>query len=222
MRDSEAPMTREVDSPVSDTVTTHPAFGSIQASRVQGSGTILYGSDFDHQHFVVIRINRSELHRGLSNDHYHSRDQLISVALSEAQWATFVSSLNSGDTPCTIEHIDRKRIPSIERGKPVAEKFADEMHQTLREIQDALQALADDKRLPQWAKKDIGMQARRLTSSTGFIAEQFSEHMENTVEKAKVEVNAYATAVIHRAGLDAIAGGQAIISLPNTKDKANE
>lgn len=46
---------------------THPAFAQIGASRVSGSVN-LYGSEFNHQHFITISIHRSELNRSLSRD----------------------------------------------------------------------------------------------------------------------------------------------------------
>lgn len=207
---SEAPVTREGDGRMSDSVTTHPAFGQIGACRTQGQAT-LYGSDFKHQNFVVITISRSELHRGLSNDHHFAREQLIEVALSEAQWASFVSCMNVGDgVPCTIESIDGVGVPSIELTEPVADKFAAEMDQTLLDIQAALRKLEANEKLPQWLRKEIGIQAGRLTGSTGFVAAQFSEHIENAIEKARIEVNAYTLATIQRAGLAALGAGPPI------------
>lgn len=219
-RKYEVPMTREVDSPISDTVTTHPAFASIKAGRVQGRAA-LYGSEFEHIHYVTIKICKSEVHRGLSNDHYYSEIRpLIEVAMSEAQWASFVSGVSLGnDVPCTLEYIDGKMVPGIELVTTVTETFKDEMHQTLKEIQSALKELSDDKRLPQWAKKEISMQAARLTNSTGFIAEQFSEHIENTVEKARIEINAHAVNIVQRTGIAALQGETPPITLPK-KDKS--
>ncbi|KKL96942.1 hypothetical protein LCGC14_1839510, partial [marine sediment metagenome] len=85
------------DDPINDTVERHPAYAQIGAMRVSGShGAYLYGSDFRHQHYIMIQIHDSVLHRSLSGDRAHSGKRLIEVALSEAQWATFVSSLNQG------------------------------------------------------------------------------------------------------------------------------
>jgi hypothetical protein len=75
--------------------TTHPAFGQIGASRVSGH-IQLYDSDFHHNAYMTISIRRSELHRSLNRDWHYGRDELIEVALSEAQWATFVSAPNIG------------------------------------------------------------------------------------------------------------------------------
>jgi hypothetical protein len=46
-----------------------------------------------------------------------------------------------------------------------------------------------------------------LKSALPFVAGQFPEHMENTVEAAKAEMHGHMTNAIQRAGLDAIACG---------------
>lgn len=50
----------------------HPAFGQLRASRVSGR-TTLYGSDFVHEHFMIVEIHRSELNRDNSRDWYFPR-----------------------------------------------------------------------------------------------------------------------------------------------------
>ena len=77
------------------TVYSHPAYAQIRASRVSGS-TNLYASDFNHSHFMTVTISKSEHHRHLSNDWYHEKGQLIEIAMSESQWAHFISSANVG------------------------------------------------------------------------------------------------------------------------------
>ena len=113
------------------TRTTHPAFAQITASRVSGH-SILYGSDFDHNHYVTISISRSELCRNLSNDWYHSREELIEVALSEAQWATFVSSMNQGSgVACTLQHFNGKMIPQLPETVNRKAQFNGDLKETL-------------------------------------------------------------------------------------------
>src|SRR5687767_12050919 len=85
------------------TTESHPAYGQISASRVSGSIN-LYGSDFRHNHYVIVSIHRSVLDRDLSHDWPFPRQEIIEVALSESQWAHFVSSLNAGSgAQCTIQ-----------------------------------------------------------------------------------------------------------------------
>lgn len=161
---------------------------------------------------MTITIRRSELHRDLSRDWPYGREELIEVALSEAQWATFISSPNSGSgVQCTLSHINGKMVPGITAPKPVHEKYSQELKGTLSEITSTLNELAKEmdgalsKTKVADLRKRLEMAASKVVNNTGFVANQFDEHMEHTVEKAKVEVNAYVTGVVQRAGLDAIA-----------------
>lgn len=195
---------------------THPAFGQISASRVQGD-TTLYGSDFVHHHFIIIRIARSELCRDLNHDWHFAGREYVEVALSEAQWATFVSSLNNGSgIPCTVQHVDHEMMPSIPLRRQ-EDVFKAELHSTLGDavakVERTIAAINGDLGQGISGKKREAILAhldrlrRDLDDSLPFTAKSFEKHMENTVEKAKVEVNAYMQATISRAGLAALGDG---------------
>lgn len=201
------PEVREEVGPGLDTVETHPAYGQISANRVSSTGYRLYGSDFDHQHFMTIRITESELYRGLSNDRPHSGKRLIEVALTESQWATFVSSPNSGDgVQCTLQQVGNRQISRIpEPTSSRVEQFSKELQETLGDALWKLNTLRE-----RLESGKIGKEAIRLLDSvvmeikdnTKYVTEQFDEHVEKTVEKGKQEINAYITQAHLRAGLE--------------------
>lgn len=194
---------------------THPAFGNIMVSRTSGL-TTLYGSDFEHHHYVTLRITRSELHRDLSNDSYFPREELIEVAMSEAQWASFITSMNSGSgAPCTIERVQGERMPLIPRRKQ-EDSFKAELNRKVEGVvQSVDKAIADiegelGSSLSQKRRDAIlghlkGLRMQ-LKNNMPFVAQQFAEHMEKTVEDAKAEVNAYMTQQVQRVGLAALGG----------------
>lgn len=212
-------MTSNIQEPVEtpgnfhDKTFNHPAFGQIRASRVNGN-VALYDSDFIHHHYVTITLSRSELHRGLSKDHHYGREELFEVALSEAQWASFVSSMNVGSgVPCTIQRNVAHpgyMVPGLPAPKAPADKFKGEIKQAMAELQRDLKALAGevDGALSKTKAADIQKRmhwlADRMAGNTGFVADQFDEHVERTVERAKTEINAYAVATVQLAGLNAI------------------
>lgn len=224
-RHIEEPVTKKVDSPVSDSVTTHPAFGQIGVSRVSGS-TALYDSDFRHNAYMVVTIRRSELHRGLHRDRHFGKEELIQVAMSEAQWATFVSSPNVGfGAPCTIQRLGMEPVPGLPTPKDRAGQFAQEVREQLqgdiRELDRAIEeieSLGLSKTKTEQAKSTLVRARRRLFDSLPFIASQFDEHMEETVEKAKAEVHGYMTGVLTRAGLDALTNGQAPLQIEDRSE----
>lgn len=224
-REIEEPVTTKEDGPCSEYVTRHPAYGQISASRVSGYG-VLYDSEFKHQHYVTITIRRSEQHRSLSRDWHFGREELIEVALSEAQWASFVSSMNVGmGVPCTIQHVQRKQIPGLPDPVSKREQFLKEAEKTQEDGVNRLEAVArtiSDLKISQKQKdeliKSINMAASSFGRSTDFVLSQFAEHMEATVEKAKIEVNAYATNVVQRMGLEALAGTNPLLEFAEKKD----
>lgn len=202
------------------TVSRHPAFAQIGASRVSGY-TRLYDSEFVHQHYMTVTIRRSELHRELSRDWHFGRDELIEVAMSEAQWATFVSSPNVGSgVPCTIQHLKGEgRVAGIPESD-VSASFKREVDTDMKEAVEFLEALSADiaksglsgKKIDALESK-VRMARMRITSSLEFVADQFSKHMEKTTEKAKQEVHGYMTATLQRAGLEALTDGSLPLKL---------
>lgn len=50
---------------------------------------------------------------------------------------------------------------------------------------------------------------QEIESNLPFVVKSFGEHMEDTIEKAKIEVNAYMTNAIARAGITALSAGNA-------------
>ncbi len=222
----EDPVTTPETGPMGGTVTTHPAYALIGASRVSGRSN-LFQSDFSHNAFLTITIQRTKLHRGLSNDWHHGGQELIHVSLSEAQWATFVSSPNVGaGVPCTLNHLNGEIIPGLPDPRPRVHQFGAEVRERAAEsIADLDTLRVEIEGLGLSGKKTAALletvrKARStFTSSLPFIAEQFDEHMEGTVEKAKSEIHGYMTGAIMRSGIESLSGKLPLqLSGPNAED----
>lgn len=205
-----------------ETETTHPSYAQIGVSRVSGQ-VYLYGSDMQHLNHVSLRIRRSSSVRTLSEERYHAGEEIIEVRMSEAQWATFVSSGNTfGGVPCTLTRLMGKGVPSIPPPPPVAEKFSSDLNATLQSILDRISEVEKAMSGPLSKTKVEALRSSlenirdHLTANTEFVAEQFVEHMEQVVEDAKSEVNAYATQTLVRLGLDST---NSPIALPEHKDE---
>jgi hypothetical protein len=192
---------------------THPAYAQISASHVIG-GKYLYGSDFQHQHYVCVRICFSEMNRHLSNDWPFAGNEIIEVAMSESQWASFVSSMNRGQgIQCTIQHIHHKQVPQIPEPEHKTEQFRMEGRESAQETLNRIDALTksiQDSKLSQKQKdewsRDLSFIRDRTKSNLQFVLQQFAEHMERTVTKAKTEISAYAHHLIVRSGLAKLTG----------------
>ncbi len=194
------------------TTTTHPAFGQIVVSKPQGA-VELYGSDFTHHSFVNITVHESELTRNLSRDWPFARKQLLSLSMSESQWATFVSSFGvGGGTQCTLEYVDGERLPSLPPRKTFS-LYSDEAQASFKEAVDGVEKLKAiiqqaASKLPKKTQAEllgpIESVISMLASTLPFVKKSFDEHIEEGVEKAKAEVHAYATNTLLRAGLSAL------------------
>lgn len=201
---------------INETTVQHPAFGQISVSRISasGRGVTLYDSDFGHNSFVRIEVKRSILHRGLSRDWHHPREEIVHLNMSESQWATFVSSFNhGGGVPCTLSW--EKGVGSIPEIPPFdrQEVFKKEMREANNEAIDSLKKLIEDIKESGLSKKkqeeligNANRSLRALTSSMPFVQEQFDEHVETTVERGKQEIHGYMNAAIQRAGITALNG----------------
>jgi hypothetical protein len=192
---------------------THPAYAQIGASRGSGGSFVLYGSDFIHNSHITIRIAPSELDRDLNHDWPHeSLRPYIEVILSEAQWATFVSSLNMGaGVQCTLTQKDGVLIPGIPEPKRRVDQFNDELKQDAEQAIAAMATLrAQIEELPIAKKhKDMLLRShfeadRKLKDSIPFVAKSFAKHVETTTERAKIEIHAHAQNILTRLGLKAL------------------
>ena len=215
-------ITRSASATRDESVETHPAYGQIGASRVaSGGGDVLYGSDFRHHHYVWITIHRSELHRTLSHDWPYATQEIIRVALSEAQWARFVSATNTGDmAQCTLDHVEGEQIPPIAYPTDRTAQFTDELRRDLDHALAALRALrtkVGDAKLSATARTalldEVARAEMAITDAAPFVAKSFDQHVERTTERARVEINAHLNATIQRAGLAAL-GAQPPFELP--------
>lgn len=181
---------------IKGTTATHPSFAQISAARVNGK-KVLYGSEFTHRGFIHIEIKESYEVRTHSTTWHHAKNPIVSVYLSEAQWATFVSSLNQGDgVPATLDFlINKGRMPAVELSDPRAKTFKDEYSNTMANIVDELTAAIDEAKGAK-VKKSILEKLERglqnIVSNLPFVEERFAEHIENLVEEAKLEANTYA------------------------------
>lgn len=205
-----------------ETIESHPAYAQISVSRVSGQ-RYLYGSDFHHQHYLTLSIYRSELRRDLSCDWPYPREEYIEVAMSEAQWATLLSTMNThGGVQCTLNHKDMKRVSGIPNVKSRQQQFQAEanlrMDRAMQEI-NAMRSKIVNGKLSGTGKKELldhlESAVRDLTSNLKFVADQFGEHMEQVTQRAKTEIDAYVSSAINRAGVAAIAEGKAPFALPN-------
>jgi hypothetical protein len=192
----------------------HPAFGHVHASRVTSNPSVsLFDSEILHSHYVVLSIQTAERKRDLSRDWIHpSSTPLIEVAMSEAQWASLVSSMNAGGTPCTIQHRETQRnVPELPYEPRMAQSIAEVREAYDKSLGRAKAAMAAydalDAKAPAKERRaalaDLRQALNHAESNGIFAAQSLAEHVEGVVTRAKADVEAMVAAHAERLGIEA-------------------
>lgn len=184
----------------------HPAFGVITVNRVSGSAT-LFGSHFQHQHFVTVSIHHAFVERDLSHDWlHHELAPIIEVEMTESQWGRFLSSFGVGEgTPVTIRYQEGKGL--IER--PQASGFGDRevfskevkkrgelAAEKANETRDRLKAMIAAKGSPTKAdlkalENDLFSALRQLEDAIPWVTQSYEEATEKALDRAKADIEGY-------------------------------
>lgn len=188
----------------------HPAFGMISVNRCQGTPRTLFDSEIQHSHTVRLTITRAIRRRMLNRDWLHGTRDLIEIEMSEAQWASHVASMGIGSgTACTLRRVE------AEDGSGYAPTpdlpYEPRMEQSLGEVRGAVDALLTDIKdaLAAYEASKTVKNLRALHSTienasgnAAYAAKSLSEHAENTVSKARADVEAMVLQAAHAVGLD--------------------
>lgn len=186
----------------------HPAWVLIGASRVSSTpGAVLFDSDILHQHYVVVRISRAARERNLSQDWKRSRQRILEISMSDAQWASFVSSMNVGEgVPATLTWDSTLKEPDVP-GMPFEPRLAvsmAEVHQAAqiaqREVEEAFEVYRAKP-----TKDNLRMLEARISNMTpniDFAAKSLGEHAENVVQRARADIESFVVQKAEQLGLE--------------------
>lgn len=202
--------------PIDETISRHPAYAQLSAGRVawSGAGAALYGSDFRHHATVRMRLTESELHRGLHSDRHHERKVIAEWEMSEAQWATLVSSLNVGSgVPVTLRMAEgRDEVPYLpwrDQADTFDAELAEDINNLANYVRRTIKAVEEETSSLSKAKREnvlahLRSLEREVRHNMPFFLRQFGEAMEDRTEKAKTEIHAYMFHAVQRAGLESL------------------
>jgi hypothetical protein len=185
---------------------THPAWGMIGASRVQSGppGAVLFDSEIRHGHFVTVRIATASRRRSLNRDWLHREDEIIEVAMSEAQWASFVSSMNTGSgVACTIEWREGEPMPEM----PYAPRLQESMDEVRNAADESIAKVAEafaayEEKKSAANLRNLKFAIANMPANMTFAAKSLAEHAENTVQKARADIEAMVVTKAEQLGLN--------------------
>lgn len=210
--------------------TVHPAFGMISASRVtfgQGMskgpyGAILFDSDVRHHETIRIKIYHASRRREGSHDYIHPGQEFTEVEMSLAQWASFVSSMNTTGVPCTIRRTETEVFVDA---LPYDPRLAQTMSETKEAAAEAFnkikEAFAAVKEKPTKANiRDLEIALQNATPNVDYATRTLAKHAEDVVQKARADIEAMA--VTHARQLGLTAGERPVIDLPALTQEGDE
>lgn len=176
----------------------HPSFAIIGANRCRSvPGSPLFDSDLLHEHYMTVTIKTARRTRDINRDWIHSDDQLIQVKMSEAQWASFVSTTNSGDgVPCTLTWTqqdgkipDPPYDPRLKVSQAEVENAASRALADIKAARDAYEAHKTVGNL-----KTLHWVIENADTNMAYAAKSMTEHAENVVQRARFDIEAMVSA----------------------------
>jgi len=190
----------------------HPSYGQISIMRVSSShATTFYGSHLRHSNFIEVEIKESDVIRSLNADRYYDRNSILRFRMTEAQFATMITSLNmGGGTPITITRRDNQVVPEPtfrdqrEKTQLDFENKVKNVTKTLEAALARLEALAApgaklSKGELNEAIDGIRTGVREVSNNIPFVADQFELTMDKLVTAAKADIETHLGNAVVRA-----------------------
>jgi hypothetical protein len=207
----------------------HPAFGNITVHRSSASGgrhggMILFDSEIPHNELMTVRVTRATRRRNLNNDWIHSdNNTLLEIQMSLAQWASFVSSMNSGGgVPCTIRATETEQnVPGLE----FAPRLALSVEETRSAAKKAFAEIKEARDTYEAHKTAANLRAlhyaiENATSNIDYATKTLTEHTENVVQKARADVEAMVVQHAKTLGINpSDVRMQSITAAPNSSEE---
>ena len=189
---------------------THPAFAQIQVSRHSVTpGAVLFDSDLRHGHTVVLTVSSATRKRDLSRDWIHATREVVEIEMSEAQWASLVSSMGTSGVPATLRRVNGHIVPGLTYDPRLAHSMNEvktAASKTFSGIQAAIAAYeALDSKATAKEKREAFAKIQRATqhaaANIDFTTKSLTEHAENVVARSRADIEAMALQAAEQIGL---------------------
>lgn len=193
---------------------THPSFGMASVNRIHSGppGEALFDSELRHHEFVELRISDAERKRDLNHDWIHPTVEHTVVRMSMVQWGALVSSFGTSGVPVTLHRINGQPVEkaayaprmaeSLAEVDAAAEKYTGRIHTAAEALRAAFDEKAGRKEMEKLLR-DLEIQLSNAKPNLKFVAKSFTEHVEDTVTKARADIEAMVAHAATQRGLDA-------------------
>lgn len=197
---------------------------------LNGTARPLFGTEIKTANPITLRISHAEECRELSRYWYHPTKEIVEIEMSPVQWAEFLTSGNTSGVPCTIRHIDCKRMSEpkdtkiMEAYNKEIEEHFDDFDNSFKQIGEIVKSAIDtNKPIGKKALKEllntIDTLRHNTVANVNFVKDSFKEDMDKVVTKAKAEFNAYVENRIHEIGIEEVKKGN-VSFLESDNEKA--
>jgi hypothetical protein len=198
---------------------THPSWVTVQFNRVSGQRTF-FGSAIESTSWITLNVSVARRGCGFGQDRImgEMRGDLIEVALSPAQFAELLTTMNVGTgVPGTMTRFDGKKIEDYEEKNHEAtrvkeffkERVMEKSEEIDKSIKEILNMLTDKKKNLTAANWEniwnlLDMIRREYKSNIPFYISQFEESSQKIVTQAKAEVDAFVMNAVVNTGIAAL------------------
>ncbi len=209
----------------------HESYGTIQIVRSTGRFKHLFGSNIETNSAVHLTISEASRDHQLGSDWIHSGKQIVSLHMTELQFAQMITSMGQGDgTPVTLRHIQGKQMeeppaaPSTARR--VAERFAKDTADTAAFAKEAGTLVKDilgkGAKMKAEDRQKLESIFRKLTQvitdSGPFLMKQAEEAIADMVGEARATITQHA----HALGVSSSVAQLPALNAPNEGNALDE
>jgi hypothetical protein len=178
----------------------HPSYGLVKFSRIQGHAHF-FGADSRPDSYIELTVSECEHNQDLVQSWYFPRKELVSLRLTNNQFAELITSLNMGSgVPCTLEFIkgegkieqEKEKEYKVDfHKKKTKEMFTDILTNFKKKAQELDQvALKLPKKDQETVKRFTASIIQEFNSNMPFFMECFYEQMEKVAQEIKSNLEA--------------------------------
>jgi hypothetical protein len=208
--------TVEEKGPIGGTVFTHPSFCMVRFTRINSNAkNEFFGSDLQVSNFIELSVDSGEKRKDLSRDWYYSKDALVRIRMTESQFATLITTLNSGSgTPASLSYIkgDEIKLPR-DYQKHVIDEYSDDAEKRMMNAKKSIDKIVEELKSHKGNMSKSQQQTllslatnvqNEIIGNMKFVMSSFQEKMDTIISNAKTEVEAFTEGVISRTGIAAL------------------
>jgi hypothetical protein len=204
----------------------------IEITRYTTNSERLFGSAVKTNAGISLSIHRGMRKHNLHQDWYHAEARsLIEVNMTEAQFASMITSLNiGGGVPCTIQSLDGEYVKREVGGHSEAEMIHEDIKAHVKDFKGKLgeatknvKKVLDSSRITQKDRREIDhaleVLVAEIASNLPFLMEQFQESVDSAVMQAKTEIASFADRALREKGLEGLKASAPQLGIDDPKVK---